>query len=258
MNWLILTTRDLPEAGVMADFLLRKAQDVVVLNVRGRTRAQSFAVLKRLARKRGARYLADFLLGRALRGRVLDPAAQPFPEITAAARAALRMRCRHLDVDDPHAPETLARVAELRPDYVLFLGAPVIQPELYGLARRGALNWHHGLAPRYRGSDCVLWAMANGEFDQIGFTIHFVSPVVDGGRIVLQRRVVVRKDVSFGAAVADVARQGLNGFIEVVDRLLSGQELESREQEKGGTHYPPIGWRALRRAAGNFARYAAS
>ena len=39
MNWLILTTRDLPEAGVMADFLLRKAQDVVVLNVRGRTRA---------------------------------------------------------------------------------------------------------------------------------------------------------------------------------------------------------------------------
>jgi len=90
MNWLILTTRDLPEAGVMADFLLRKAQDVVVLNVRGRTRAQSFAVLKRLARKRGAGYLADFLLGRALRGRVLDPAAQPFPEITAAARAALR------------------------------------------------------------------------------------------------------------------------------------------------------------------------
>jgi hypothetical protein len=92
--------------------------------------------------------------------------------------------------------------------------------------------------------------MANDEFDQIGFTIHFVSPVVDGGRIVLQRRVAVRKDVSFGAAVADVARQGLNGFIEVVDRLLFWAGAGIREQEKGGTHYPPIGWRALRRAAG--------
>ena len=241
----------------MADFLLRKAQDVVVLNVRGRTRAQSFAVLKRLARKRGAGYLADFLLGRALRGRVLDPAAQPFPEMTAAARAALRTRCRHLDVDDPHAPETLRQVAALDPDYVLLLGAPVIRPDFFTLARRGTLNWHHGLAPRYRGSDCVLWAMANGEFDQVGFTIHRVSAVVDGGGVLLQRRVPVRTDADFGAAVADVARQGLAGFIEVVDRIVSGQEPVAQEQEPGGRHYPPIGWRAIRRAHGNYLRYAA-
>ncbi len=258
MNWLILTTGNLPEAYVMADFLLRKSQDVVLCNIRGRTRAQSLAVLRRLAKKRGLFYLADFLLGRRFRKRYLDPSARPFPEMTEAAVADLKSRCRGFEVDDPHGPEAIGRVADLRPDYILFLGAPVIKPCLYTLARLGAINWHHGISPRYRGSDCVLWAMANGEFDQIGFTIHLVSSVVDGGRILLQRKVPVRKDASFGAAVADVARQGMDGFLAVVDRILSGGEWESKEQEKGGTHYPPIGWRAIRRAARNFQRYAAS
>ena len=256
MNWLILTTNDLPEAYVMADFLLRKAQDVVVLNVRGRTRRQRLRVLARLAKKRGWPYLADLLLGRWLRKRVLDPAAKPFPEITPAVVADLQRRCRYVETDDPHAPETLRQVAALGPDYVLLLGAPVIRPEFFTLARRGTLNWHHGLAPRYRGSDCVLWAMANGEFDQIGFTIHRVSAVVDGGGILLQRRIAVRKDATFGAAVADVARQGLAGFVEVVDRIVRGDEPAAREQETGGRHYPPIGWSAIRRAHGNFQRHA--
>ena len=258
MNWLILTTGNLPEAYVMADFLLRQSQDVALFNIKRRPRSQSLAVLKRLAKKRGLVYLADLWLGRLFRKRYLDPAVRPFPEITATAIASLKGKCRSFDVDDPHTPETIGRVAALQPDYILFLGAPVIKPELFTLARRGCLNWHHGLSPRYRGSDCVLWAMANDEFDQIGFTIHVVSAVVDGGQIVLQRNIAVRKDMRFSEAVSDVARQGMDGFIDVVDRILSGKELDAKEQEKGGAHYPPIGLSAIRRAHRNYRRHATS
>jgi folate-dependent phosphoribosylglycinamide formyltransferase PurN len=98
--------------------------------------------------------------------------------------------------------------------------------------------------------------MARNEFDRIGFTIHSVSEVVDGGKIILQRAVPVRKDLDFTEAIADVARRGMDGFLEVVGRILSKQELESKEQEKGGAHYPPAGLRAIRRAAKNFRKYA--
>jgi folate-dependent phosphoribosylglycinamide formyltransferase PurN len=256
MKWLLLTTGNLPEAYVMADFLLRKSQEVILFNIRGRTRHQRLQVLKRLARKRGLAYLCDLLLGRGFRSRYLDPAVRPFPEMTTDKIAELSRHCAYHEIDDPHAPETIRQVSELQPDHILFLGAPVIQPELFTLARHGALNWHHGLSPRYRGSDCVLWAMANNEFDQIGFTIHRVSAVVDGGEILLQRKVSVRKDMDFSQAVADVARQGMDGFIEVVDGLLSGPAGESRTQEKGGVHYPPIGWSAIRRARNHFQAYA--
>lgn len=256
MNWLILTTGNLPEAYVMADFLLRQSQDVALFNIKRRPRSQSLAVLKRLAKKRGLVYLADWLLGRRFRKLYLDPAVKIFPNMTEGVVADIQRRCRYVDIDDPHGEEAIHQVAQIGPDYILLLGAPVVKPALFTLARKGTLNWHHGLSPGYRGSDCVLWAMARNEFDQIGFTIHSVSEVVDGGNIILQRRVPVRKDVGFGEAVADVARRGMDGFLEVAGRILSKQELESTAQEKGGTHYPPIGFRAIRRAYGNYRKYA--
>ena len=256
MNWLILTTGNLPEAYVMADFLLRRSQDVSLFNIQGRPVSQSLAVLKRLARKRGLIYLADLLLGRRFRRIYLDPAVKIFPDMSGNAVADIRRRCRTVDIADPHGEAAIRQAAQIAPDYILLLGAPVVKPALFALARKGALNWHHGLAPGYRGSDCVIWAMARNEFDQIGFTIHSVSEVVDGGRILLQRALPVRKDLDFSEAIADVARRGMDGFLEVVGRILSAQEGESRAQEKGGTHYPPAGFRAIRRAHRNFGTYA--
>lgn len=256
MTWLILTTGNLPEAYVMADFLLRQSQDVALFNIKKRPRAQRLAVLKRLAKKRGWVYLADLLLGRRLRKFYLDPAVKIFPNVTEGVAADLQRRCRYVDIDDPHDAAAIHQMSQIGPDYILLLGAPVVKPALFTLARKGTLNWHHGLSPGYRGSDCVLWAMARNEFDQIGFTIHSVSEVVDGGRILLQRALPVRKDLDFSEAIADVARRGLDGFLEVAGRILSKQELEFTAQEKGGTHYPPIGFRAIRRAHGNFRKYA--
>lgn len=255
MNFAILTTGNLPEAYVMVAELRRQNQTVALWNLHGRTLRQSLLILQRLARKRGARYVADLLLARWRRRSYLPPNRRPFPEITPARMAEIRQECLCRDITDPHAAETIAGVAEFQPDYLLLLGAPVIRPELFTLARRGALNWHHGLAPRYRGSDCPLWAMANNEFNQIGFTIHQVSEVVDGGHVLLQRPTPARKDLDFAGAVADIARQGLNGFLEVIDQILTGASLNARPQEKGGVHYPPIPWTALRRAYNNFQEY---
>jgi methionyl-tRNA formyltransferase len=213
------------------------------------------AVFRRLGRKRGIVYLVDLLLGRRCRKRYLDPAVRIFPEIAEGVVADVQGRCQHLDIDDPHSDATLKHAAALKPDYILFLGAPVIKPCLFTLARRGAINWHHGISPQYRGSDCVLWAMSRNDFDTIGFTIHFVSEVVDGGKIILQRRVAVRRDVAFSEAIADVARNGIAGFIDVVNGIISGNETVGRDQDKGGAHFPPIGLSGIRRAYANFVRY---
>lgn len=256
MNWLLLTTGDLPEAYVMARYLLGQAQEVTLFNIQGRTPAQQRRVLLRLARRRGWLYMADLILGRRFRSRYLRPGVPIFPDITREAMAEVQSRCAYSLISDPHDDDTRHRVSTLQPDYILFLGAPVIKPALFTLARRGALNWHHGLSPRYRGSDCVIWAMANNEFDQIGFTIHRVSEVVDGGGILLQRPVAARTDLDFTESIADIARRGMQGFIEVVASILEGRPPEPVEQGKGGTHYPPAGLSTFRRAFRHFQAYA--
>lgn len=251
-KWLLITTDNLPEAYVMANYLLSESQDISIFNIKRRSYSQSKTVLKRLAKKRGIIYLIDFLLAKQFKKYYQKPDVKIFPKITNRLIEDIISRVNYFEVNDPHCEETIDLTKQLKPDYILFLGAPVIKPSLFSLSKYGTINWHHGLAPLYRGSDCVLWPMANNDFYNIGFTIHSVVKVVDGGTILLQRKIPVKKNLDFSNAIADILRQGMDGFIEVVSQILSNKDLKGQEQERGGFHYPPAGLSTIRRACNNY------
>src|SRR5262249_30275565 len=77
--------------------------------------------------------------------------------------------------DDPNASDVVARVGALAPDllfsfyYRRMLGAPLL-----ALARRGALNVHGSLLPKYRGRAPVNWAVLHGE-RETGATLHYMA-----------------------------------------------------------------------------------
>ena len=74
--------------------------------------------------------------------------------------------------EDAGTPELVRRVSELQPDFVFsfyyraILGAPLLRA-----ARRGALNMHGSLLPKFRGRAPVNWAIVRGEHET-GATLH--------------------------------------------------------------------------------------
>lgn len=96
--------------------------------------------------------------------------------------------------EDPHAPQLIRRVSELQPDFVFsfyyrsMLGAPLLRA-----ARRGALNMHGSLLPKYRGRAPVNWAILKGERES-GATLHYMVERVDAGDIVDQQAVPILED----------------------------------------------------------------
>jgi methionyl-tRNA formyltransferase len=46
-----------------------------------------------------------------------------------------------------------------------------------------SLNLHTGISPRYRGTDCAFWPVANREPQWLGATVHECTSAVDGGQI---------------------------------------------------------------------------
>jgi methionyl-tRNA formyltransferase len=86
--------------------------------------------------------------------------------------------------EDAHTPELIRRVGELQPDFVFsfyyraMLGAPLLRA-----ARRGALNMHGSLLPKYRGRAPVNWAILHGEHET-GATLHYMVERADAGDIV--------------------------------------------------------------------------
>jgi methionyl-tRNA formyltransferase len=96
--------------------------------------------------------------------------------------------------EDVHTPELIRRVSELQPDFVFsfyyrsMLGAPLLHA-----ARRGALNMHGSLLPKYRGRAPVNWAILRGERES-GATLHYMVERVDAGDIVDSQAVPILLD----------------------------------------------------------------
>jgi methionyl-tRNA formyltransferase len=148
------------------------------------------------------------------------------------------------------APEDVAtalveQIARLAPDFIFsfyyrrMLGTPVLS-----LARRGALNMHGSLLPRFRGRAPVNWAVLRGA-TQTGASLHYMTEVADAGDIVDQLAVPVLQDDNardvFGkvlVAAEIVLARSLPSLINgtaarIPQRLAEGEYCGRRRPEDG-------------------------
>ena len=96
--------------------------------------------------------------------------------------------------ENPNAPDVVAEVAALAPDFVFsFYYRTLLASPLLAVPKRGALNVHGSLLPRYRGRAPVNWAVLNGE-RETGATLHYMTENADAGDIVAQSAVPILPD----------------------------------------------------------------
>jgi methionyl-tRNA formyltransferase len=96
--------------------------------------------------------------------------------------------------DDANSPELAERVAGLQPDFIFsFYYRSLLGARLLSCARRGALNMHGSLLPKYRGRAPVNWAILNGELET-GATLHYMVDRADAGDIVDQLAVPILEE----------------------------------------------------------------
>ena len=87
-----------------------------------------------------------------------------------------------------------SRLAALAPDFLFsFYYRSLLPAPLLRAARRGALNIHGSLLPRYRGRAPVNWAILRGE-RETGATLHYMVERADAGDIVDQLAVPILVD----------------------------------------------------------------
>jgi methionyl-tRNA formyltransferase len=87
------------------------------------------------------------------------------------------------------APQWLAQIRQLAPDYILaFYYRAMLPAQILESARWGALNMHGSLLPRYRGRAPVNWAIAKGE-TRTGASLHYMVGRPDAGPLVAQEAV---------------------------------------------------------------------
>ena len=74
-------------------------------------------------------------------------------------------------------------------DLVVGFGTSVITAATLARVPNGFLNLHTGFLPNYRGVKSEFWALARHDAAHIGWTLHYMTPALDAGDIVLRQRV---------------------------------------------------------------------
>ena len=73
----------------------------------------------------------------------------------------------------------------------------IIKDDILELVEGRAINLHPSLLPDYRGCFSSVWAILNGE-TQTGITIHYVTSEVDGGNILVQKKIdILEEDTAY-------------------------------------------------------------
>ena len=118
--------------------------------------------------------------------------------------------------DDPNTPRWIAEGRAATPDFLFsFYYRYMLDQAWLSVPRRGALNMHGSLLPKYRGRAPVHWAILKGE-TVTGASLHYMVEKPDAGALVDQQPVPILEndtalDVSFkvAEAAAQVLRRSL-------------------------------------------------
>lgn len=111
---------------------------------------------------------------------------------------AVRHGVEVAEVENYHSADSIEKLKAARADLGVIFGTNIIKESVFSIPKMGSINLHQGLAPYYRGGPPVFWELFNGE-TEVGLTVHFVASKVDTGDIVLQEKLPLVYDASFGS-----------------------------------------------------------
>ena len=146
--------------------------------------------LLRLARRTGLRYAGY---------KAASLAAPRAEGLLSRTPIFLHHLCdRHaVPYESPHSangPDAIAALRSWTPEVLVSVSSPErLSPEVLALGPMAAVNVHWSLLPRYAGVAPYFWVLRNGE-RETGVTVHLMSPELDTGPILRQRRLEIDPD----------------------------------------------------------------
>ena len=147
------------------------------------------------------------------RGRKLSPP----PIKTVAAELELEL-LQPASLKDSEFTEHLRRLAA---DLFIVVAFSILPRRLLRLPAIGSVNLHPSLLPAYRGAAPIPWALFNGE-TETGLTTFLLSPRVDAGDILMQRRIQIEEYETAGELEARLRNLGALALVDSIDGLEDG------------------------------------
>ena len=112
----------------------------------------------------------------------------------------------------------VASLQELNPDLLVVVAFKILPRTLLGIPKKGCINLHGSLLPKYRGAAPIQQALMNGD-SVTGLTTFILAPAVDTGDLLLTKKVVIYPDDDCGSLSKRMSHMGASLVMETIDGI---------------------------------------
>jgi methionyl-tRNA formyltransferase len=130
-------------------------------------------------------------------------------------------------------PEARARLAAFKPDVIVVVAYGLLLPKaVLDIPRKGCLNVHASLLPRWRGAAPIQRAIMAGD-QESGVAIMRMEEGLDTGPVMLEARSPITPDMTAGQLHDTLAVLGADLLVKALAQLEAGQLTETVQSHEG-------------------------
>jgi len=115
----------------------------------------------------------------------------------------------------------------------------ILPAQVLRAPRKGCLNLHASLLPKYRGAAPINWAIAHGE-TETGISLMLMDEGLDTGPVFTRRAIPIGPDETAGQLAERLAVLAAEVVAEDVPRAVDGTLAPSPQDPARASHAPPI------------------
>ncbi len=133
-------------------------------------------------------------------------------------KKAIELQLPVITVQDLNKGAFAARLRELEPDLLVVVAFRILPENVLAIPKKGAVNLHASLLPKYRGAAPIHHAVMNGE-PETGCTVFYIEQAVDTGKIIGQVKTNIDPDETTGELYERLKEQGSDLLLNAVNRI---------------------------------------
>jgi methionyl-tRNA formyltransferase len=137
-------------------------------------------------------------------------------------------------------PEFVGRLREMAPDFFIVVAfGQILSRELLSIPKRGAVNVHASLLPKYRGPAPIQWALIRGE-QQTGATTMLMDHGVDTGDLLLSAATRIEKSDTAESLHDRLSVMGADLLVETLHKLWQGTLYPTSQKHEYASYAPML------------------
>lgn len=137
---------------------------------------------------------------------------------TPVKAKALEFSLSVIGVEDLNNEHFAEQLKALEADLFVVVAFRILPKHILDIPRKGSVNLHASLLPKYRGAAPIHWAVMNGE-ETTGCSVFFLDEKIDTGSIIKQKETPIGPDETTGEVYDRLKIMGSDLLIESIQEI---------------------------------------